>query len=401
MPLRQPEQADARGIAAAREQQQSAEVAGSENHVLQPHTIRNHRKLLQGALISTMAAEQDGTETADGTDLCKTSACIAKQNRDSLNFAGALGGIMLGACVLCCGCCACYLKLFGRKDDPDAQRDYFADYSMSEMWAHDCKRARPPAPTKPGKKRLPAKSAAKSIAVVVKANTAPAAVLAEATTISIESSTVEVGGAGHSSKRESTVEMNTLEKCTVHEDSLQQHSGQECPPPKGGTETIPVVVEADTSPATVPAEKTTISIERSTIEEAAANNSSVSETPVEEDSVEQCPGPECPSESAVELSTLEKCGVEEDSAEQCPGEESSGRRNSVGSGTVEQSSAAETTAEQSSAEEGTVKEGSDNAQPGGSDSEAGSTAVGSMLSSCGLALRAVRGFLSLAYELGG
>lgn len=88
VPLRQPEPADARGIAAARGEQQSAEVEGRDDQSAQPHTTTRHRKLLQGAMIARLAAEYDGTETADGKELCTSNDCLWRQNNDALKFAG-------------------------------------------------------------------------------------------------------------------------------------------------------------------------------------------------------------------------------------------------------------------------------------------------------------------------
>lgn len=88
MPVRQPEHADARGIAAARAQEQSPKADGSGILSVQPPTIRPHRKLLQGALISKLAAEYDGTESADGKNLCKTNDCLWRQYNDGIKLAG-------------------------------------------------------------------------------------------------------------------------------------------------------------------------------------------------------------------------------------------------------------------------------------------------------------------------
>lgn len=91
LPLIQPEHAVREISIAVGGQKQSAELESTGqvgNLPAQPRTIRRYRKLLQGVLISDMAAVADGTKTADGKDLCKTDDCKWKQYWDSIKLAG-------------------------------------------------------------------------------------------------------------------------------------------------------------------------------------------------------------------------------------------------------------------------------------------------------------------------
>ncbi|CAL8465498.1 g5034 [Coccomyxa elongata] len=263
MPLGHPEHTDARG------EQQSAEVEGRDNQSAQPHTTTHHRKLLQGAFISRLAAEYDGTESADGKELRKTNDCLWRQNNDALKFAGILGGMLMGALSLCCGCIYCTLKLCGRNDDLETDLAQLSEVRItSGMWAHQSKKACSPAPTKPGQKCLPPKKAAEKVTVVVEANTSPAIVPAAVITIVIDSSFAEEDAVEHSSTRESAVEESTVEKCGVQEDVAEQFPGE-----KGsGSRTV-----------------ASCSVEQSSAAEAAAEQSSAPEAPAEESSAEEGP----------------------------------------------------------------------------------------------------------------
>lgn len=78
-----------------------------------------------------------------------------------------------------------------------------------------------------GEHCLAPKHAADKIAVVIEANTSPAAVPVKAITIPIESCTAEEAGAHQSSKTDVGVKESTVEKCDAQEDSAEQCPGKQ------------------------------------------------------------------------------------------------------------------------------------------------------------------------------